>query len=36
LLVITSVVFAIWIAGLLGMYFTTVYPQTHATPATAR
>jgi hypothetical protein len=32
LLIITSMVFALWIAALLVMYFKTVYPQRH--PAT--
>jgi hypothetical protein len=27
LLVATSVAFALWIAAMLAMYFTTVYPQ---------
>jgi len=32
LLAITSIAFALWIAAMLAMYFTTVYPQRH--PAT--
>jgi hypothetical protein len=28
-LVITSLVFTVWIAGLIAMYFKTVYPQRH-------
>jgi hypothetical protein len=29
LLIVFSVVLAIWIAAMLAMYFTTVYPQRH-------
>jgi hypothetical protein len=36
LLILFSVIFALWIAGLVAMYFTTVYPQHHSAATTNR
>jgi uncharacterized protein involved in exopolysaccharide biosynthesis len=36
LLIAMSVIFGVWVAFMLAMYFTTVYPQRHAAkPTTA-
>jgi hypothetical protein len=34
LLIVTSVVFAIWVGAMIAMYVTTVYPQRHPSHAT--
>ena len=33
LLVVLSIIFALWVAGLLAMYFKTVYPYRHDSTA---
>jgi len=35
LLFLTSVIFAVWVAAMIVMYVTTVYPQRHSKNASA-
>jgi hypothetical protein len=34
LLIVMSIAFAVWVAAMLAMYFTTVYPERHPSKST--